>query len=144
MILFKEKYGSLEYDESVPCITATFLGFMSSEIFREFLQKGLKYLKEKKKPDEPILWLADTKKHQVQGAEDLKWVAEKWNPQALAIGVNCVAFVLPDNIFGEASIKNYSNIAKIKDPDKMHIEIFGDIDTAKDWFRKLRISSTVD
>ena len=77
MILFKEKYGTLEYDESVPCITGTFLGFMSSEVFREFLLKGLFYLKEKKKQDEPILWLADTKKHQVQGAEDLKWVAKE-------------------------------------------------------------------
>jgi hypothetical protein len=141
MVLFREKYGTLEYDESVPCITASFLGFMSSEVFRSFLEKGLEYLKEMKKPGEPLLWLADTKKHQVQGAEDLKWVAEKWNPRALEIGVNNLAFVLPDNIFGEASVKNFSNIAKVRDPEKMNIEMFGSVESAKEWFREYRIST---
>lgn len=140
MILFKEKYGTLEYDESVPCITATFLGFMSSETFRSFLEKGLQSLKEKKQPGKPLLWLADTKKHQVQAADDLKWVAEKWNPRALEIGVNNLAFVLPDNIFGETSVKNFSNIAKERDPEKMHIEMFATVRDAKEWFKKLQVA----
>ena len=48
MKLFEEKYGTLEYDSTVPCITASFIGFMSSEQFRAFLNKGLDYLIEKK------------------------------------------------------------------------------------------------
>jgi hypothetical protein len=86
MKLFEEKYGTLEYDSAVPCITATFNGFMSSEQFQTFLNKGLDYLIEKKKIHDKILWLADTRKHVVQPDKDTQWVADVWNPRAL-IGV---------------------------------------------------------
>ncbi len=70
MKLFEEKYGVLEYDSTVPCITASFNGFMSSEQFRSFLNKGLQLLIEKKKEHDKILWLADTTKHVVQSDKD--------------------------------------------------------------------------
>ena len=49
MKVFEEKFGTLEYDPSVPCVIATFNGFMSSEQFREFLTAGLDLMIEKKK-----------------------------------------------------------------------------------------------
>ena len=75
MKLLEEKYGTIEYDPSVPCITASFIGFMSSEQFRDFLDKRLQFMIEKKKNHKKILWLADTSKHVVQPDQDTKWVA---------------------------------------------------------------------
>lgn len=135
MKLVDEKYGTLEYDSTVPCITATFKGFMSSEQFRDFLSKGLKHLIEKKKNHKKILWLADTSKHVVQPDKDTRWVAEEWNPKALKEGIQHVAFVLPDNVFGGMSIKKYAEAAEKK--DEMIIQMFGDIQSAKNWFKKL-------
>jgi hypothetical protein len=136
MKLFEEKYGTLEYDATVPCITATFNGFMSSEQFRDFLTKGLDHLIEKKKGHDKILWLADTRKHVVQPDKDTQWVAETWNPRALKGGIHHVAFVLPENVFGNASVKRYAdNTAKKK--DEMTVQMFGDISTAKQWFKNL-------
>ena len=137
MKLFEEKYGTLEYDSTVPCITANFNGFMSSEQFRNFLNKGLDHLIEKKQQHPKILWLADTRKHVVQPDKDTQWVADEWNPRALKGGINHVAFVLPENVFGNASVKRYAdNTAKKK--DEMEVQMFGDVSSAKQWFKNLK------
>lgn len=136
MKLFEEKYGTLEYDSAVPCITATFNGFMSSEQFRHFLNKGLDHLIEKRQLHPRILWLADTRKHVVQPDKDTKWVADEWNPRALKGGIHHVAFVLPENVFGNASVKRYADNT-LQKKDEMVVQMFGDIKSAKDWFRNL-------
>jgi hypothetical protein len=136
MKLFEEKYGTLEYDATVPCITATFNGFMSSEQFRNFLNKGLDHLIEKRQIHPTILWLADTRKHVVQPDKDTKWVADEWNPRALKGGIYHVAFVLPENVFGNASVKRYADNT-LQKKDEMVVQMFGDIKTAKDWFRNI-------
>jgi hypothetical protein len=136
MKLFQEKYGTLEYDSTVPCIVATFNGFMSSEQFRLFLDTGLEHLIEKKKEHDKILWLADTRKHVVQPDKDTKWVADEWNPRALGAGICHVAFVLPENVFGGTSVKKYAENNEKKE-DKMVVQMFGDIDSAKRWFKNL-------
>ncbi|MEP6735694.1 MAG: hypothetical protein ABJA70_09260 [Chryseolinea sp.] len=137
MKLFEEKYGTLEYDSTVPCITATFNGFMSSEQFRTFLTKGLDYLIEKKPLHDRILWLADTSKHLVQPDKDTLWVAEQWNPRALEGGIFHVAFVLPENVFGNTSVKRYTDSSS-KQEGKMVVQMFGDIKSAKEWFKNLK------
>ena len=135
MIVLNEKYGTLEYDKSVPCVTATFKGFMSSEQFRNFLNKGLDVMAEKVKEHGKILWLADTSKHVIQPDSDTKWVADDWNPRALKAGIRHVAFVLPENVFGNASVKRYSDNNEKKD-DKMVVRMFGDLQSAKKWFKE--------
>jgi hypothetical protein len=137
MKLFEEKYGTLEYDSTVPCIIASFNGFMSSEQFRAFLNLGLDYMIEKKKNHNKILWLADTSKHVVQPDKDTKWVADEWNPRALKGGIRHVAFVLPENVFGNASVKRYADNT-LKKKDEMEVQMFGDINSAKQWFKNLK------
>ena len=136
MKLLEEKYGTLEYDPSVPCITATFNGFMNSTQFRDFLNKGLNYLIEKKKNHDKILWLADTSKHVVQPDKDTRWVADEWNPKAIQAGIHHVAFVLPENVFGNISVKKYAESSE-KKGDKMIVQMFGSLESAKNWFKNL-------
>jgi hypothetical protein len=136
MKLLEEKFGSLEYDATVPAIIARFDGFMSSEQFRDFLNKGLDFLIQKKRNGEPILWLADTSKHVVQPDKDTKWVADDWNPRAIKAGIFHVAFVLPENVFGGMSVKKYVENTD-KKGDSMVVQMFGNIDSAKSWFKSL-------
>ncbi|HYC85561.1 MAG TPA: hypothetical protein VEB86_10080 [Chryseosolibacter sp.] len=137
MKLYEEKYGTLEYDATVPCITATFNGFMNSEQFKSFLNRGLDLLIEKKKIHSRILWLADTRKHVVQPEKDTTWVADDWNPRALKGGIQHVAFVLPENVFGDLSVKKYAEKNDIQE-NKMVVQMFGDIESAKKWFKTLK------
>jgi hypothetical protein len=136
MKLLEEKFGSLEYDATVPAIIARFDGFMSSEQFRDFLNKGLDFLIQKKQNGEHILWLADTSKHVVQPDKDTKWVADDWNPRAIKAGIFHVAFVLPENVFGGMSVKKYVENTD-KKGDNMIVQMFGNIDSAKSWFKSL-------
>ena len=136
MLLLKEKYGSLVYDSSVHCVTATFDGFMTSEQFRDFLNKGLNHLIEKKKVHDKILWLADTTKHVVQPDKDTQWVADSWNPRAIEGGIRHVAFVLPENVFGGMSVKKYAENSE-KKGDSIEVQMFGNVESAKAWFKKL-------
>ena len=136
MKLLEEKFGSLEYDATVPAIIARFDGFMSSEQFRDFLNKGLDFLIQKKQNGEAILWLADTSKHVVQPDKDTKWVADDWNPRAIKAGIFHVAFVLPENVFGGMSVKKYVENTD-KKGDNMVVQMFGNIDSAKSWFKSL-------
>ena len=136
MKLFEEKYGTLEYDPAVPCITATFNGFMNSDQFKSFLNKGLDLLIEKKKVHGKILWLADTRNHVVQPEKDTNWVAEDWNVRALKAGIRHVAFVLPVNAFGGAAVKNYAKKNEVQE-NRMIVEMFQEVSTAKEWFQKI-------
>ena len=137
MKLVEEKNGTIEYDPTVPCITASFTDFMSSEQFKAFLDKGLTHLIEKKKDHARLLWLADTSKHAVQPEKDIMWVAEHWNPRALKAGINHVAFVLPENVFAVRSVKGYAAKSAARE-DEMTVEFFGKIEDAKEWFRNLK------
>jgi hypothetical protein len=138
MKLLEEKYGTLEYDATVPCITASFTGFMNSDQFKSFLNKGLDHLIEKKKVHGKILWLADTTKHVVQPEKDTNWVAEDWNPRALKAGIRHVAFILPENAFGGVAVKNYASKNEKIEQNKMIVEMFQHVDAAKAWFRNLK------
>ncbi|UII21390.1 hypothetical protein [Fulvivirga ligni] len=136
MILLEKSKGVLEYDESVPCVIGRFNGFMKSEEFRSFLLKGLDYCKQYKPKGKPIMWLADTRAHSVQQKEDTDWVATDWNPKALEAGVAYVAFIVPENVFGEMAVKNYMNQTAKYGKETMHIGMFSTIDQAKKWFKE--------
>ena len=114
MKVFEIKNGIIEYDEATPCVIAKFTGFMPSEDFRVFLLQGLDFLvNEMNKTGKEILWLADTRSHSVQSAEDTKWVSQEWNPKAFKNGLRHVAFVLPEKIFGQMAINNYAKDNKM-------------------------------
>lgn len=138
MKLFEEKYGTLEYDASVPCIVVTTSGFMSSEQFRSLLDQGLKHFIDKKQNHDKFFWVADTRKHVVRPDDDIRWVVESWNPRAIAAGICHIAFVSPENVFGNMALKKYAGDTE-KKSDGIVVHMFGDLQSAKDWFKKQAI-----
>ncbi|WP_333819197.1 hypothetical protein [Ohtaekwangia sp.] len=136
MKLFEEKYGIVEYDASIPCIVLTVSGFMTSEQFRFLLNKGLEHYITKKKDHDKLLWVADTRKHAVHSDEDMRWVADDWNPRALAAGLRYMAFVLPENVFGDLTLKKYAQHTE-KRNDDLVMEMFGDLQAAKAWCKEV-------
>lgn len=84
-----------------------------------------------------FLWLADTRKHVIQPDQDTKWVTDEWNSRALKAGIRHIAFVVPENVFGEASVKRYAENTEKKDKGAMVVQMFESIDSAKRWFKEL-------
>ena len=133
--LHTQDNGTLDYDPSIPCIIATHIGFMFDHEFKSFLDLGLKFMIEKKKIHGKIAWLPDTSR--MAGNAVIEWTVNDWNPRALASGIEYVAFVLSDNVFGQMQVHNYVDlIAEDQSDRKMKTKIFTDIQSAKDWLRK--------
>lgn len=143
MIVVKENYGYIEYDESVPAVIGHFDAFMKSDEFRAFLDAGLDFLlKKSRELGKEILWLADTRKHAVQPNEDTKWVSEVWNPRAYAGGLRHVAFVMPEKIFAQASVDNYAKHNDQQQTNQMQIKMFDSVERAKSWFAEVTKTAT--
>lgn len=133
--LHTQDHGTLDYDPSVPCIIATHIGFMLDDEFKSFLNLGLEFMIEKKKIHGKIAWLPDTT--QMAGSAVEEWTVNNWNPRALASGIEYVAFVLSDNVFGQMQVHNYVDlIAEDQSDRKMKTKVFTDLKSAKDWLRE--------
>lgn len=110
---------------------------MTSEQFRSFLDRGLDHFVEKKQNHGKLFWVADTRKHAVRPDEDIRWVSDDWNPRAIAAGIYHLAFVVPENIFGNIAVKKYAENT-VKKGDSIDVQMFGGLQSAKDWCRSLK------
>ena len=136
MKLFEEKHGTVEYDASVPCIIVTTFGYMTSDQFRNFLDIGLDLFIAKKQNYERLCWIANTRKRVVRPDEDTRWVVTNWNPRATAAGIYHIAFVSPENVFGDLSVKKYIKETE-NQGDRIVLQLFDDLHAAKDWCKGL-------
>jgi len=133
--LHTQNYGTLDYDPSVPCIIATHIGFMPDHEFKSFLDLGLEFMIEKKKIHGKIAWLPDTS--QMAGNTAEEWTVNDWNPRALASGIEYIAFVLSDDVFGQMQVHNYVDLnAEGQSDRKMKTKVFTDLKSAKDWLHE--------
>ncbi len=126
--LHTQEYGTLDYDPSIPCITATHFGFATDEEFKALLNLGLTFAVEKKKYHPKIGWLADTSL--MDGNTTAEWAATDWNPRLVAEGIYHLAFVLPKDVFATLQIRDYVILSP-----KMKTASFESIEEAKEWLR---------
>lgn len=131
--LYELDCGIFDYDPSVPCLRGAIDGFMVSENFRMYMDRGLELFKEKSMQHSKLGWLADTSKALAFVPEDTEWLANDWNVRALDAGIRYVAFVMPKEIFAEMSVNEYSDIA----PGGMIVRHFSDLEMAKTWLRSI-------
>ena len=136
VVIHSEANGVIEYNEAVPCIIGRYLGFMRSEEFRDFAALTLECCIKYKKPNEEILFIADTTKKVVQPKADTDWAAANLNPRALEFGIRFSALLLPEDVFGERAVKNYMK-AKSSDQDEIEMDMFANEEDAITWFRTL-------
>ncbi|MBL6446708.1 hypothetical protein JMN32_10320 [Fulvivirga sp. 29W222] len=126
----------IEYDPSVPCLIARHIGFELSHEHREFLNKGLELLIEKKKEQGKIAWVPDLRLSDAIMEEDSMWAVNDWSPRALAAGVKHVAFILSEDEFALASMASETYNDAIKNDEQMQVGNFRDEESAKEWLRE--------
>jgi hypothetical protein len=130
--IYTTKQVVLDYDDSVPSITATFLEFLLEGEFVLALDFGLDFIKEIKETRK-ILWLSDTTLSPVFNEADPKWAAENWTPRAQEVGIGHVAFIQPEEELALISVNDYTEDANKKG---MVIAYFKDAESAKKWFKE--------
>lgn len=138
-ILFTLGESTINYDPAVPCLVARYVGFHTIEEFRQFMNKGLELLIEKKKVHGRIGWLPDIREGDAQADDGLEWVATDWTIRALAAGISHVAFVLPEDDYTipEMNAETYAETAQAEiDGEQMTTRMFKDEASAKAWLRE--------
>lgn len=135
MMIFENKSVTVKYDESVPCVIWTPLLFMKGDEWRNPFNKGVDFLQEKIKALPNLTWLNDARKLKTVPMEDLKWLNLNVNDRCFQYGLEKVAFVLPENIFGRMAVKFYVEYTNKRTDNKFQIRAFRKYEDAENWLR---------
>lgn len=109
-------------------IVANYDGFVMEDKMKEIANKTLTMLMESKV--EKVL--VDTSSMKVMPKESQDWIQDDWFPRAVSAGVQKMAFVTPDNIFGEVSTKT-ANSAVEENDLAIDIRYFQSLNAAMAW-----------
>jgi hypothetical protein len=135
MILFQQSYLTIEYDEQLKCLSQHWKGYAKSEQFRAGIQKTIELFKQIK----PNKLISNTKELAIITNEDTQWAASYATPLMMASGLKYMAFIVPANVFTQASVNNF----KSKTGDALQIQYFDDLSKAKAWLGSVEKTVTV-
>ena len=100
--LMQDQYVAIEYDKKRKVIIQTWYDYVPSEIFRFAIDKTVKFAKEK----DVFGIISNALLQNVLPKEDVEYAASAI-PQLKDEGVEVMAFVIPQNIFTQISLKNF-------------------------------------
>lgn len=123
MKVFDSPNAKIEYDESKKRLTQTWDGFASSEVFRLAIDATVSFVKTK--PVKTIL--SDTLNQKVVKPDDTEY-ASKVMPQLFGSGVKAMAFVMPQNVLTQMSLKGFA-----KNMGNDGLNFFSTISEASKW-----------
>ncbi len=103
MILYTTKNGQVEWLETDKVVVKTFSGFIYGDEMQNAFNAGLEAVKKNRGSK----WLSDNRGLKPYRQEDIKWINEVWFPQMLKAGWKYWAVLEPENILGQASMKNF-------------------------------------
>ncbi|MBX0291414.1 hypothetical protein K3G63_13265 [Hymenobacter sp. HSC-4F20] len=109
--LHTEPYGELLLLTRIPCLLIRWHGFANSRNLRFLLDKGLEFYQQYRRQYPTLSWLSDTRLFGAMLPADQEWAATSWNRRAYAAGIHQLAFIGPENIFGQIAIQQYSHNA---------------------------------
>lgn len=108
IVLHEEAYGCLLMAPEVPCLIISWKGFANSEQFRFLMDRGMELYIAEAAHTSPLGWLADTRVVSAVKEADQIWMKTDWNLRAYQAGIRHVSFVVPETVFGQISVQNYS------------------------------------
>gem|GEM_PF-1537591 len=103
-ILHSESYGALLLSVDVPCIVVQWRSFANSQQLRFLKDHGLALYTEHARSTRPLGWLCDTRSMGAVRTHDQQWLATDWAGRAFAAGIRHIAYVRPNNVFGQMAI----------------------------------------
>ncbi|WP_224999169.1 hypothetical protein [Cesiribacter sp. SM1] len=132
-----EKNASVIHDKVLNCLHARLSGFISYDDLVRVLKyefKMVEYYKLKK----CIIDLTGIKVYPSGGGE---YVKDVWFPQMERNGVNYIAFIVPENVFGEASMQKAHD--KVEEHKNLQTRNFTDEASAKSWIEEQKVAADV-
>ena len=127
MIFFETGLATINYDEEIPYIFTEIRGFIKSEKLRYIAQKQLELIEL----NHCTVLLNDFRKLKLMSRQDQEWIRKFWFPGAEQMGVQQVAFVIPEFSFGELSLNRVCNNLKTN----VQVALFHKPEQARFWLR---------
>jgi hypothetical protein len=81
-----------------------------------------------------IIW--DLRNAEVIAKEDQDWTVNEWQPKAIALGYRRGAIVVPENVFGQLSVKKViSQVQSANADEDLAIQYFSNAPSAYEWMK---------
>lgn len=121
-----EETSSAHYDENIDAVIGKYVGFLTPLEFISVANKQLHIIKTRNL----IKQLNDVKKMKVLKPEIQEYLNNEWFPKAQKAGLKYLAFVVPDDVFGNVSMNTVNRNAN---EFGIEIQYFNNMDNAKNW-----------
>lgn len=125
----------------VPCLIVAWYSFANSEQFRFLMNRGLELYAAEAQRTQPLGWLADTRGVSAIRVADQEWLDKDWNPRAYTAGIRHVSFVVPETVFGQMAVNNYSDKATASSSYTITPDQHRTLAEAKTWLHNELLSS---
>lgn len=129
-ILFESKAVAISWNEVDRFLHVEWKGYSGNAEYLDILAKQLDFTK--KKQAAKILY--DLRKMGVVSADNQKYTNETYFPEMAKAGSTYAAIVIPENIFGEASV---NTILGKKNEALFDAKLFKDTTSAVNWLRSI-------
>lgn len=127
MIVHETRNCKLEFDDEHNCLIQNWTGFSSSELFREIIYATLNEIEDKGISN----LISNSKSQKVVAKSDIDWLTIEINPKLVRNGLRRMAFVLPENVITQMSVKHFTNQGE----SLLEIRHFSSMDDAKKWIK---------
>lgn len=136
--LVAEPYGAIYLAPEVPCIIIAWTKFANSEQLRHLMNETLsQYVAERKRRPGPIGWIADSRGLGAIRSDDQQWLHTDWNPRAYQAGVQYIAIVEAESVFGKISAQQYVTNVMHSEDYTFHTRNVPTLEAAKQWLREV-------
>ena len=131
-VMYKSHAGVIYWDEDAQCVGLEMLSGISSEEYRDFLERALLLLGEK---GAHKLLVDATKMAERFGIGDMLWTETDWWPRCLKVGLTAFAMAVPKALDLHLSVDKF---AEKFDPESSGYirKFFTDINEAREWLRQ--------
>lgn len=133
MIIQNDSLVDCKFDASLPCVHQVWHGFAPSDKFREATQKVIKFVQDNSKKYPRIQFLVDARKLGALSKQDVEWAAQEADPLLYQAGMRKIAFIMPEKVIAELTLKNYQRTAETS--NAMQSQLFGDEAAARQWLK---------
>ncbi len=133
--IISETFAELYYDVTLPCFVINWIGFQKLELVKPFCEKVVQILSEMRIENPKLTsFIGNTLSLEVLTPEIQAYWDKEWNPAMYHAGGRFLALIVPNNVFAQFSLEQYSDIITEK-LQEVQVRFFDDIENAKEWLK---------
>jgi len=123
-------HAEVKHVKELKCMRVVFDGFISYDDIMKVFEHEYEMIRHYKLKR----CIVDLRKMQVYAVGVKEYVKDEWFPRVTKEGLKQIAFVVPENLFGELSMKVAHKDAPVE--SEVNIQYFKDQEAAQQWFEQ--------